>query len=79
MIDCQGKKTTFGRMRVVFYTNNVSPHQLPLAEEVVRRVGRENFLYVGEELVWRGRRIDARGLRTLRADDPEARDWLENA
>ena len=66
-------------MRAVFYTNNVSPHQLPLAEEVASRVGRENFLYVGEELEWRGQLIDTRGLRTRRADDPEAKEWLENA
>ena len=28
------------------YTNCVSPHQLPLAQEIVRRVGSENFRYV---------------------------------
>ena len=65
-------------MRVVFYTNNVSPHQLPLAEEVASRVGREDFLYVGDELEWRGKLVET-SVRTLRADDPEAKEWLENA
>lgn len=66
-------------MRVVFYTNNISPHQLPLAREVMRRVGRENFLYVGDEIAWRGQVIDVGEVRTCAADDPCAREWLENA
>ena len=66
-------------MRVVFYTNNVSPHQLPVAREVMRRVGRENFLYVGEEIAWNGRTIDAGEVQTCTADSPRAREWLENA
>lgn len=33
-------------MKVAFYTNSVSPHQLPLAREVVRFVGADNFKYV---------------------------------
>lgn len=65
-------------MRFVFYTNNVSPHQLPLAEEVASRVGRDGFLYVGEELEWRGKLMET-SVRTLRADDAEAKEWLENA
>jgi len=39
-------------MKFVLYTNSVSAHQLPLAREIVKRVGRENFRYVytGETL-----------------------------
>lgn len=38
-------------MRVVLYTVVVSPHQIPLARELVRKVGIENFRYVyAEEL-----------------------------
>ena len=66
-------------MRIVFYTNNISPHQLPLAREVMRRVGRENFLYVGEQIAWRRKVIDAGEVTTCVADDPRAREWLENA
>lgn len=66
-------------MRVVFYTNNVSPHQLPLAREVMRCVGRENFLYVGEQIAWRGKTIDVGEVRTLVRGTPEASEWLEDA
>ena len=33
-------------MKFVFYTNSVSPHQLPLARELVNRLGVENYRYV---------------------------------
>lgn len=33
-------------MKVAFYLNVISPHQLPLAREVVRSVGADNFTYV---------------------------------
>ena len=33
-------------MRFVLYTNSLSEHQLPLAREIVRRIGDENFRYV---------------------------------
>ena len=46
-------------MRIAFYTNNISPHQLPLAHAVARRVGYENFLYVGDAIAWRGTVVDA--------------------
>ena len=35
-------------MRFVFYTNSVSPHQLPLARELVRRLGADNYRYVAK-------------------------------
>lgn len=33
-------------MRLVFYTISISPHQLPLAQELVARLGRDNYRYV---------------------------------
>lgn len=36
-------------MKVAFYLNIVSPHQLPLAREVAKRVGSENFIYLYAE------------------------------
>ena len=64
--------------RLVFYTNNVSPHQLPLAARLMARVGRGNFLYVMEEREWYGKIVET-DLPIARADDERAREWLENA
>jgi len=36
-------------MKIAFYLNVISPHQLPLAREVVRLIGKENFKYVYAE------------------------------
>jgi len=36
-------------MKIVFYLNIVSPHQLPLARAVAERVGQENFIYIYAE------------------------------
>lgn len=36
-------------MKIAFYLNVISPHQLPLAHEVVKIVGEENFKYVYAE------------------------------
>ena len=36
-------------MTVAFFLNVVSPHQLPLAREIVRRIGERNFKYVYAE------------------------------
>lgn len=33
-------------MKLVFYTNSISPHQLPLALELVSRLGRDDYRYV---------------------------------
>lgn len=63
-------------MKVVFYTM-VSPHQLPLAQEVAKLVGLENFTYVAEDLLWRGLTFDAGGL-TLKTRS-EVGDLLETA
>lgn len=42
-------------MKVAFFLNIVSPHQLPLAREVARRVGEANFRYVYVEELHRDR------------------------
>lgn len=36
-------------MKVVFYLNVVSPHQLPLANEIVKQIGENEFRYVYQE------------------------------
>lgn len=36
-------------MKVAFYLNVISPHQLPLAREVVRQIGEANFKYIYAE------------------------------
>ena len=78
-------------MTVTLYTNIISPHQLPLAREIVRRIGRENYRYVYTEgfhaertkMGWHCDQAD--DVRCLRFDprrksleNVEARDWLEN-
>jgi len=66
-------------MTFCFYMNCVSAHQLPLAREVARLVGRENFVYVDAE-------ADAQPLQTVHAvadlmvvKHREAPDRAENA
>ena len=63
-------------MHFVFYSINLSPHQLPLAKAVAKIVGRENFLYVAEVGNWRGRNVDSEGLCVKSAKD--AVEDLEN-
>lgn len=73
-------------MRFVLYTSVISPHQLPLAERIVAKLGCDNYLYVHTEeqtnerlkLGWSGR-ANSSLIRVLRADTPEAKEWLENA
>ena len=36
-------------MQFVLYTNCISPHQLPLAQEIVKRIGSENYRYIYTE------------------------------
>ena len=33
-------------VKFVFYTNSISPHQLPLARELVKRLGEDNYRYI---------------------------------
>ena len=43
-------------MRFCFYTGSVSPHQLPLARELVKRLGADNYCYVTQSRVSDARR-----------------------
>ena len=63
-------------MKLVFYSINLSPHQLPLAKEVAKLVGQDEFCYVAEKDNWRGSKIDPGGIRTCLRKD--AGDVLEN-
>lgn len=70
-------------MKIGFLTNIVSPHQVPLAKELARQVGVENFLYVysepfHEERAKLGWQSSVEGL-IIRPLDAESRDWLEGA
>jgi len=73
-------------MRLALYTPVISPHQLPLAERIVSRVGADNFLYIYTQeksrerlnLGW-GKSEDAEKIRKVKADTDEAHEWLENA
>ena len=71
-------------MRVGLYTTSVSPHQLPLAREIAKRVGTENFLYVYTENISAER--EALGWTQLAknehfsvvgSDDSAAKGWIE--
>ena len=43
-------------MKTIFYTNIVSPHQMPWCEEFVKIVGRADFLYLAEDAFHEERR-----------------------
>lgn len=70
-------------MKFVFYTNIISPHQLPLARELIARLGAANYRYVylfdvGKErssLGWGGDRPNW----CVSATSSEGREWLENS
>lgn len=71
-------------MRVVFYSNCITPHQLPLAKELCAKVGASNFIYVS-----RGRWNDSRAgggwvpdlgmVKLVEENTPIADDWIRNA
>jgi len=71
-------------MKVVLYTISISPHQLPLAIEIQKIVGQENFRYVfilrnnqeREKLGWNFDNIPA---WVIYHETSEARQWLESA
>ena len=42
-------------LRFCFYTNSVSPHQLPLARELAKRLGVDNYRYVTQNRVSKAR------------------------
>lgn len=70
-------------MTVAFYLNSISPHQLPLATEVARIVGFDNFIYLYADTLraerknmgW-GEKFE--GVRVERLSDLN-RSWLESA
>lgn len=73
-------------MRIVFYQNSISPHQLPLAREVAKILGSDNmrYVYVADisagrlKCGWANTRANA-GVHLIQVDEEGARDWLENA
>ena len=65
-------------MKFVLYTNSVSAHQLPLARELVRLMGAENFRYVyAAESAKGNQRVSANEPWIMRAEG--ARKLLEDA
>ena len=73
-------------MKVAFYLNCVSAHQLPLAKEVAELVGPENFRYVdagersesAQSAETQGLKFKVQGLRS-QDDRAGVREWLETA
>ncbi len=70
-------------MRVVIYTNTISPHQLPLAKEIVAITGSNNFRYVYTEKL-----DDVHGglfgnlkapMWCMHVSDSASSEWLEYA
>lgn len=73
-------------MRIAFYLNSISPHQLPLAREVATFLGEDNVLYIFQFDVPEGRlkcgwmNIRERaGIRLSHIDADDSREWLENS
>lgn len=70
-------------MTFALYTNSISPHQLPLARELVKALGADNYRYVymeelspgRAELGWNAEREPW----LLRHGTEEAWEWLRNA
>lgn len=70
-------------MRFVLYTNVISPHQLPLAREIAKSIGEENFRYIYTQ----GNDEDHKALGwscevpnwCILVESDEAKGWLENA
>ena len=73
-------------MRIAFYTDIMSPHQLPLAKAIVSIVGEASYRYIHTQemshgrmkLGWHG--YDARAWTILKSSSPIiANEWLENS
>ena len=70
-------------LKIVLYTNTVSPHQLPIARELAAMAGAENFKYVYVDAVDKdhgplGWKIDM-PVWCIHAECGCAGEWLENA
>lgn len=71
-------------MRIVIYTNVLSPHQLPLAREIVRKVGASGFRYVYTdelncERSGMGWPRDVGDGWVLHSRECDAKNWLDSA
>ena len=73
-------------MRIVFYLDCVSPHQVPLAREVVKRIGANCFRYVYRDAVQEERAAlgwqmtgDADWFVHIGTHPDVAREWIESA
>ncbi len=73
-------------MKIVFYLDCVSPHQVPLAREVVKRVGADNFRYVYHDAVQEDRAAlgwqmsgDAGWFVHIGTHPDVAQKWIETA
>ena len=72
-------------MTIALYTNIISPHQVPFAKELIRRIGAENFRYVFSEslhadrisLGWDVKNSDQ--ILMVRDESGEAKRWLNEA
>ena len=70
-------------MRIVLYTNTISPHQLPLARELAARVGEGNFRYIYTEVADKdhgglGWTLDV-SKWCVHAGAADVGEWIENA
>jgi len=70
-------------MKFCLYTPTISPHQVPLAAELVRHLGAEHYRYVYQRDQEQERKglgwSDQREPWMLRRDEPAAQDWLSRA
>ena len=70
-------------MRIAVYANTVSPHQMPLARELVGRLGEDGYRYIYTDELTSERmklgwfKADERWIVPYASD--EAKEWLENA
>lgn len=79
-IDIDIDSTYEYHMRFVVYTNALSEHQMPIAKEIVKRIGTDNFKYIYTSK-------NGQKLQESRATDSwiaylpieKTNDWLENA
>ena len=65
-------------MQIVLYTVCVSQHQLPLAEEIVARVGAANFRYVYQEELKGCLQAGGGEVPWVVHESAATREWLEN-
>lgn len=67
-------------MRFALYTTSVSAHQLPLAREIVQRVGAENFRYIYTGVLQGGwQEVECKEPWIEKSGGAFAADWLEGA